>query len=138
MHNKRLTRELELLTQDKYVHHISAGTVTIEFEVSAGSYKNQRHSITISTADFPLRPPQVHFNTAVWHPNISVKGEVCMDILNDKWSPALSFIAIIKSVQLLLEHPNCESALNAAAIGATDDDVQKKYAELNAEYKFMI
>jgi ubiquitin-protein ligase len=47
--------------------------------------------------DYPFKPPRVSFVTKVYHTNISAVGGVCLDILKDAWSPALTIMKVPKS-----------------------------------------
>jgi len=42
----------------------------------------------------------------IYHMNISDKGNVCIDILKNNWSPALSIFKVVLSLSSLLTDPN--------------------------------
>lgn len=52
--------------------------------------------------DYPFKPPKVKFDTACFHPNVDVYGNICLDILQDKWSSAYDVRTILISIQSLL------------------------------------
>ncbi|XP_062230157.1 ubiquitin-conjugating enzyme E2 27-like [Phragmites australis] len=55
---------------------------------------------------YPFEPPKMQFITKVWHPNISSQnGAICLDILKDQWSPALTLKTALLSLQALLSSP---------------------------------
>ena len=57
--------------------------------------------------DYPFQPPKMKFITKIWHPNISSQtGAICLDVLKDEWSPALTLRTTLLSLQALLSSPN--------------------------------
>jgi ubiquitin-conjugating enzyme E2 C len=57
----------------------------------------------------------VKFVTPCFHPNVDEHGNICLDILKEKWSAAYSVTTVLISLQSLLGEPNNESPLNNVA-----------------------
>ncbi len=70
---------------------------------------------SIFTAEYPFKPPKLHFKTKIFHSNISNSGEICIDILKGQWSPAQSMMSILMSISSLLADPNENDPLNREA-----------------------
>lgn len=71
---------------------------------------------------YPHEPPRVRCDTAVYHPNIDLEGNVCLNILRHEWSPVLTVGSLVCGLLHLFLEPNPEDPLNreAAAMLASD------------------
>jgi len=143
---KRIQKELQDLARDNTTS-ISAGpvrddlfhwTATImgpdDSPFSGGVFFLDIHF----PADYPFKPPKVQFTTKVYHPNINKNGSICLDILKDQWSPALTVSRVLLSISSLLTDPNPDDPLvpeiahqfktNKAAYEATARDWTSRFA----------
>lgn len=79
-------------------------------------YENQKYKLTLQFPNsYPYTAPIVKFITSCFHPNIDTGGNICLDILKDKWSALYDVRTILLSIQALLAEPNIDSPLNSFA-----------------------
>ncbi|KAI9073724.1 hypothetical protein K1719_044323 [Acacia pycnantha] len=82
--------------------------------------------------DYPFKSPKVKFETTCFHPNVDLHGNICLDILQDKWSSAYDVRTILLSIQSLLGEPNNSSPLNpqAAQLWSNQEEYRKMVEKL--------
>ena len=84
---------------------------------SGTPYEGGRFRLSINLPkDYPFKPPKIKFISIIYHPNVSkTGGNICLDILSSKWSPALNITKVLLSISSLLSEPNASDPLNGEA-----------------------
>jgi len=81
-----------------------------------GYYKGGKFTFSIKVSNsYPHEAPKVKCTNKVYHPNIDLDGNVCLNILREDWKPVLSISAVVFGLQFLLLEPNAEDPLNKDA-----------------------
>jgi len=112
---KRINRELIDLRSDPPAN-CSAGPISdsdifvwegIIFGPTESPFAGGVFKVNIQfPADYPFRPPRIVFTTKIYHPNINSQGFICLDILKQNWSPALTISKVLLSILSMLTDPN--------------------------------
>ena len=138
---KRIQKELEEIKKDPPAN-CSAGPVDDDiFHWQAtiiGPEDSPYHGgvfiININFSnDYPFKPPKCQFLTKIYHPNINEQGGICLDILKENWSPALTVSKLLLSICSLLTDPNPDDPL-VIEIANLYKNNKKAYNEKAKEY----
>jgi ubiquitin-protein ligase len=83
---------------------------TLTIEPDEGMYKGGAFHFNFSVnQNFPHDPPKVKCTQKIYHPNIDLEGNVCLNILREDWKPVLNLNAVIVGMQVGLGHRRTRS-----------------------------
>jgi len=73
-----------------------------------------KFSFAINT-NYPHDPPKVKCIPKIYHPNVDLEGNVCLNILREDWKPVLNLNSVMVGLQYLFLEPNADDPLNKEA-----------------------
>ena len=135
---RRLMRDFKSLQQDPPAGVSAAPTENnimiwnaVIFGPPDTPFEDGRFKLTLEfTEEYPMKPPTVKFVSEMFHPNVYANGGICLDILQNQWSPSYDVAAILTSIQSLLDQPNPNSPANYLAA--------QLYRENRREYEKLV
>ena len=90
--------------------------MTVDLTREDSIWKGGRYKFSIVVpATYPHDPPKCMCVTQIYHPNIDLQGNVCLNILRGDWKPVLGINAVILGLIFLFIEPNDLDPLNHEA-----------------------
>ena len=84
---------------------------TLTIEPDEGMYKGGSFYFNFAiNQNFPHDPPKVKCTQKIYHPNIDLEGNVCLNILREDWKPVLNLNAVIVGLQVRCSRGGSEGA----------------------------
>ncbi|KAG8686934.1 NEDD8-conjugating protein ubc12 [Ceratobasidium sp. 428] len=81
-----------------------------------GMYKGGAFTFSFNiNTNYPHEPPKVKCVPKIYHPNVDLEGNVCLNILREDWKPVLNLNSVMVGLQYLFLEPNAEDPLNKEA-----------------------
>mmetsp|Transcript_27867 Transcript_27867/g.88572 ORF Transcript_27867/g.88572 Transcript_27867/m.88572 type:complete len:179 (-) Transcript_27867:1178-1714(-) len=98
-------------------------TFSVDVAPDAGYWAGACYNFTFSISSlYPHEPPRVICNTKIYHPNINLEGNVCLNILREDWKPVFDINAVIYGLIHLFVEPNADDPLNHDAADLLRND----------------
>ncbi|CUM66274.1 uncharacterized protein PRCAT00003935001 [Priceomyces carsonii] len=99
-------------------------------------YEGGTWKIRVELPDqYPLKSPSIGFTNKIYHPNIDEgSGSVCLDVINQTWSPMFGLLNIFENfLPHLLRYANPSDPLNTEASNLMTKD-ESKYNDTVKQY----
>jgi ubiquitin-conjugating enzyme E2 M len=88
----------------------------IKITPQQGYYRGGKFSFKVEVNNnFPIEPPKIKCLNKIYHPNIDLDGNICLNILREDWSPVLGVNSVLIGLNFLFLEPNPNDPLNKEA-----------------------
>ncbi|KAG8903298.1 NEDD8-conjugating protein ubc12 [Tulasnella sp. 403] len=89
---------------------------TLTITPDEGMYKGGEFVFSFQiNSNYPHDPPKVKCTQKIYHPNVDLEGNVCLNILREDWKPVLNLTSVMVGLQYLFLEPNPDDPLNKEA-----------------------
>ncbi|CDO93321.1 unnamed protein product [Kluyveromyces dobzhanskii CBS 2104] len=106
--------------------------INLAIKPDIGYYAGGTYYFNVSIRDtYPMEPPVVKCMQRIYHPNIDIDGNVCLNLLREDWTPALDIQSIIIGILFLFHEPNGKDPLNKDAAKTLIDDPSRFEIKVN-------
>lgn len=117
-------REAEAGTEEED----SLTTILVTVTPRSGPYRGGKFDFELDVSEgYPSCPPVVRAQTTMYHPNVDCscdygEGEVCLNILDELWSPEMTLDDVVQGLLFLLQEPNLEDPLSSMFDGTEEEE----------------
>jgi ubiquitin-conjugating enzyme E2 D/E len=75
--------------------------------------------------NYPFKAPKIFFKTRIFHPNIDYRGRICLDIINERWTPLMTVSKALLSISSILDDPNPDDPMEPEIAKLYKEDIEK-------------
>ena len=114
-------------------------TVNVSIAPTSGPYRGGRFDFTLDMSEgYPSCPPIVRALTQMYHPNVELAGaedeedgSVCLNLLDELWTPTMTLEDVVQGLLFLLHNPNVEDPLSSLFCGSEDEEEFRRHVRLS-------